>query len=76
MYIYSEKLKEFLAHKGWSAQRLAEELGVELREVEKMLNGEYIGVDTARAFIYYFKIPLVLAYIDFDKTGVRNPFKK
>ncbi len=74
MYIYEDRLKKFLANQGWSAQRFADELGVELSEVEKMLKGEYIGVDTARKFIMYFKIPLVLAYIDFDKTGVENPF--
>ena len=74
MYLYPERIKEFLKNRGWTAQRFADELGVELYEVEKMLNGEYIGVDTGRKLIMFFRIPLVLAYIDFERTGVKNPF--
>lgn len=74
MYIYEDRLRKFLSNQNWSAQRFADELGVELSEVEKMLNGEYIGVDTSRKFIMYFKLPIVLTYIDFEKTGVENPF--
>ena len=74
MFILAEKLKAFMKRQGWSAELLAGKLDVELAEVEKMLNGEYIDIDTARKFVKYFKVPLVLAYIDFAKTGVENPF--
>jgi len=76
MYIFPEKLKAFMKQSGWSVEQLAAELDIEVSEVEKMLNGEYIDVGSSRKFIQYFKIPLVLSYIDFEKTGVDNPFAK
>lgn len=74
MYLYPEKLKSFLKQQGWTAERFAEELDVEVSEVEKMLNGEYLNVDISRKVVMFFKVPLVLHYIDFAKTGVESPF--
>lgn len=76
MYLFPEKLKAYLKQQGWTPKRFAEELDVEVSEVNKMLNGEYIDVDSARRFIMFFKVPLVLEYIDFAKTGVESPFVK
>lgn len=74
MYLYPEKLKSFLKQQGWTAERFAEELDVDVSEVEKMLCWQCIQVDVARKVIMFFKVPLVLHYIDFAKTGVDNPF--
>ncbi len=76
MYLYADKVKMFLKQQGWTPERFAEELDVEVSEVEKMLNGEYLDVDTARKFVMFFKVPLVLGYVDFTKCGVKNPFTK
>lgn len=74
MYIYPDKLLDYLTAQGWDANRFAEELDVPPQEVEKMLSGKRIEVDVARKFINYFKAELAAEMIDFGKTGVKNPF--
>ena len=70
MYIFPERLQLFLDNRGWTKERFAEELDVDVKKVESMLRGEYIDVHTARKFINFFRIVVSLAMIDFEKTKV------
>ena len=73
MIANKEKLRSFLDAKKWEVQDFANLLGVDKSEADKLLNGERVGYDTARKFIYFFKAELAQHYIDWRATGVKNP---
>ena len=58
MIANKEKLRSFLDAKKWEVQDFANLLGVDKSEADKLLNGERVGYDTARKFIYFFKAEL------------------
>lgn len=73
MIANKEKLRLFLDAKNLSEQDLANLLDVDKEEVDKLLNGERVGYDTARKFIYFFKGELAQHYINWEATGAANP---
>lgn len=73
MIANKEKLRSFLEAKKWEMQDFANLIGVDKSETDKLLNGERVGYDTARKFIYFFKAELAQHYIDWQATGVKNP---
>jgi len=68
-----EKLRLFLDAKNLSEQDFTKLLDVHKSEVDKLVNGERVGYDTARKFIYFFKGELAQHYINWEATGVANP---
>ena len=76
MILKTEKILSFLKAKNLSPEQFAELLGLEISEVEKMLNGEPVGIDTARSFIIFFKAEIAAGYLDWDAMGIKNPYDK
>jgi transcriptional regulator with XRE-family HTH domain len=73
MKVKTDELRKLLKRKGMSIADLARAMGVSAAEVEKMLNGEAVGVNTARKFIRYFTADEAQALIDWDAIGKKNP---
>lgn len=76
MVIKKEKLRLYLDKQGLSKSEFAEELGVDIAEVDKMLNGERLEYETSQKFIYYMKAARAQKLINWKETGVKNPLKK
>lgn len=55
---------------------LAREMGVTVAEVEKLLNGETVGEETARRFVYYFGADEAVKMIDWAAIGKENPLNE
>jgi len=73
MKVKRELLLKYLKKNNMTAADLAREIGVSLAEVEKMLNGETVGVNTARKFIRYFTADEAQRLIDWEAIGKENP---
>lgn len=73
MIVKREKLKDYLDKRKFTRAEFAKQLGVEVSEVDKLLNGERVEQDTAHKLIYFFKAELAQHYIDWQATGVKNP---
>ena len=73
MKVKRELLLKYLKKNGMSAADLAHQMGVSLAEVEKMLSGETVGVNTARKFIRYFTADEAQRLIDWEAIGKENP---
>jgi len=76
MIIKPKMLREYLQGNKLSAERFADELEVKVTEVEKLLNGESVGLKTAVLFIYYFGADKSQHVIDWDGMGIKNPLAK
>lgn len=76
MIVKAEKLAQFLAAKDMSNSAFAKKLGVEESEVDKMLSGENVGLDTSRKFIRFFKAEIAQRYIDWETMQIRNPLQE
>jgi len=57
-----------------AAACFAQEMGVDVEEIEKLLNGESVGERTARAFLCYFGPHNAERLIDWKAMGKKNPF--
>ena len=55
MLVRKEKLKRFLETKNLSKEKFAAILDVETTEVDKMLNGEPVGLHTSRRLFAFSK---------------------
>lgn len=75
MLVKKEKLKSFMETKNLSKEQFAEILNVETGEIEKMLNGEAVGLDTSRKFIRFFKAEVAQHYIDWKAMNIENPLE-
>lgn len=73
MKIKVKKLLSYLKRSELSNSEFAQALGVSLAEVEKMLAGKAVGINTARKFIYYFSAEDAQHYIDWEAIGTENP---
>jgi transcriptional regulator with XRE-family HTH domain len=73
MKVKIKKLRAYLIRKKMSNAELARAMGVSASEIEKMLNGEAVGVNTTRKFIRYFTADEAQAFIDWDALGKVNP---
>jgi len=75
MLVKKEKLAHFLEVKNLSKGKFAAILDVEVSEVEKMLNGEPVGLYTSRRFIRFFKAEVAQHYIDWETMNIKNPLE-
>ena len=75
MLVRKEKLKRFLETKNLSKEKFAAILDVETTEVDKMLNGEPVGLYTSRRFIRFFKAEVAQHYIDWKAMNIENPLE-
>jgi transcriptional regulator with XRE-family HTH domain len=73
MKVRTEKLREFLKDNSMTTADLAREMGVSVSEIEKMLDGQTVGINTARKFIRYFTAGEAQRLIDWDAIGKKNP---
>lgn len=76
MKIKKELLQAFMDKHGITAAILAREMGVAVAEVEKLLNGETVGEETARRFVYYFGADEAVKMIDWAAIGKENPLSE
>ena len=75
MLVKKEKLAHFLEVKNLTKEKFAAILDVEVSEVEKMLNGEPVGLYTSRRFIHFFKAEVAQHYIDWETMNIKNPLE-
>lgn len=73
MKIKKEIIRAFMNKYHISAQTLAEEIHVDLAEIEKLLDGKSVDENTARKFIYYFGVDEVMDAIDWEAMGKKRP---
>ena len=73
MKIKTKKLRAYLIRKKMSTEDLAQAMGVSVAEINKMLNGQAVGINTARKFIRYFTAGEAQALIDWEAIGKENP---
>jgi len=73
MKINEKKLRQILDDYVMSGAELARDMGVDVSEVEKMLNGETVGKSTAKKFIAYFGATKAGRLFDWDALGKNNP---
>lgn len=73
MKVKTKKLRAYLIRKKMSNEELARAMGVSVVEIEKMLDGEAVGINTTRKFIRYFTADEAQALIDWDAIGKVNP---
>jgi len=73
MVIKPELLHDYLQEKMMSARQFAEDVEISEVEVEKLLNGEIVGEQTATMFINFFGADKSQAFIDWDAIGIKNP---
>ena len=76
MIANKEKLRSFLQAKKLSEQDFANLLDVDISEVEKLLTGIPVELDTARKFIRFFKAELAQHYIDWETMNIKNPLQE
>lgn len=76
MIVKKEKLRAYLDKQQMTKSEFARELDVDIEEVDKMLNGERLGYETSKKFIYYMKATRAQKLINWKETGVKNPLKK
>ena len=74
MKVKTELLQAFMQKYELSAVILAQEMGVTVGEVEKLLCGTAVNEETARRFIYYFGADEAVKMIDWAAIGKQNPF--
>jgi transcriptional regulator with XRE-family HTH domain len=73
MKVKIKRLKKYLKDNGLTKEELACDMGVSAAEVEKMLNGQTVGVNTARKFIAFFGADDAQSLIDWEAIGKKNP---
>lgn len=76
MYIIVDKVLKFMKENNMSEKQFAEELGINIGELRRMLSGERTSYDVASKFIYYFTADVVQDLIDWERLGIVNPLKK
>lgn len=73
MKVKKELLRELLNEYVMSGAEFAREMGVDAEEVEKMLNGEAVGVKTAKKLIAYLGADEAGRLVDWEAIGKKNP---
>ena len=76
MYIIVDKVLKFMKENNMSEKQFAEELGISIGELRRMLSGERTSYDVASKFIYYFTADVVQDLIDWERLGIVKPLKK
>ncbi|MCL2540821.1 MAG: hypothetical protein FWE53_05395 [Firmicutes bacterium] len=73
MKIKPELLQAYLAKEKLTISELAEEMGVNVAEVEKLLAGEAVCEKTAYQFVYYLGADEAQKFIDWQALDKKNP---
>jgi transcriptional regulator with XRE-family HTH domain len=73
MKVKVSKLWEYLKQTEMTKEDFAQKLHLSIGEVEKMLRGEAVGINTARKFINGLSANTAQELIDWDAIGVDNP---
>ena len=73
MKIKPQLLKDWLNTRCLSSDELAEDLQISYDEMEKLLNGEEVGIQTATLFIHYFGANTAQDFIDWEAIDKKNP---
>lgn len=75
MKIKTHLLQQYLQENKMTAKEFAEEVGISLPVVGKLLCGESVGERTAQLFICYFGAYKCLEFMDWEAMGKKNPFE-
>ena len=75
MKIKVADLKKYLDEQGITKEQFAMVLNVASSEVDKLLNGEAVGINTARKFIGELGADVAQRMIDWDAIGGKNPIE-
>ncbi len=75
MIIKGKKLKRLLQDRKLTPQAFADKLGVDVAEIDKMLEGVAVGYETARKFVYFLTANCAQFYIDWQAMGKKNPLR-
>ena len=76
MRVKGKELKEILNDYVMSNTELAREMGVDVAEVEKLLYGESVGLETATKFIKYFGSYVAGRLINWNAVGKKGIIPK
>lgn len=74
MKIKMAKFNEYLSINKMTVQSFAQEAEIEVSEIERLLNGDAVGENTARKFILYLGADTAQGFIDWKAIGKVNPF--
>lgn len=75
MIVKGKKLSKLLQARKLTPQTFADKLGVDIAEVEKMLEGVAVGYETARKFVYFLTANCAQYYINWQAMGIKNPLR-
>ena len=73
MKIKPDELQKELQKLKMKPQDLADDLEVDVKEIEKLLNGEAVEYRTACLFVDYWGANLASQMIDWQTMGIENP---
>jgi len=66
-------LRQVMKRYGVGVADLARGMGVDASEVQKMLNGEVLDIETSRKFMNFFSAGNVQYLVDWPAIGKTNP---
>jgi len=75
MKIKVAMLQKHLHESKITKEQFAQKLGVHIFEVEKLLRGEAVGINTARQFINELGAEVAQGLIDWEAIGKQNPYE-
>lgn len=75
MKIKTRRLEAYLRHTQLTTADLARRMGVSVSEIERLLDGKAVGINTARKFIRYFSAEEAQHLIDWEAIGKENPLE-
>lgn len=73
MRIKTQLLQAYIEKHRLSVDVLANEMGISVTEVEKLLSGEAVGEKTAEMFVDYFGAEEARKFVDWDAIGKKDP---
>jgi len=74
MRIKRDSLLQFIKMSGKDIDCLAREIGIGSLDIEMLLLGQCVGINTSRKFIRYFGARESRNLIDWEAMGKKNPF--
>lgn len=73
MKVKVAQLLEYLKQKEMTVEDFAKKLHLSIDEIEKLLAGKAVGINTARKFISGLSVELAQDLIDWEAIGISNP---
>lgn len=74
MKIKTKLLLAYLDERKLSVSDLANEMKIDVTELERLLNGEAADKKIARRFIYHFGASKARRFVDWEAIGKKDPF--